>query len=77
MDIDHDRIATIADPIERAKAARSAQVQLQVAYEDERTELMAITGAAIREARQGGMSFAKIAVALDVTPGRVQQLEKA
>ncbi len=74
---DTDQIASIPDPKDRAVAARDAQLKLTVAYQDERKRLMDITSAAIKEMRDGGrgMSLAKIAVLLDVTPGRVQQLE--
>jgi ribosome-binding protein aMBF1 (putative translation factor) len=66
-----DQLRAIADPIERAQAARAVQAEKQAEHD----AVVVVVREAVREARQT-MSHAKIAAALGVTPSRVQQLEK-
>ena len=66
-----DQLRAIADPADRARAARAAQADL-AAQSD---ALVTVIREAVREMRQT-MTLAKVAAELGVTPGRVQQLEK-
>ena len=67
-----EQVRAIPDPAERARAARAAQGALEA----QRDEYAAIVREAVRELRAAGLSLAKVAAAVGVSSGRVQQLEK-
>jgi len=67
---DIDRIAAIADPVARARAAGEQQAQHQSAV----NRLAKIRRTAIAELRAQGLSYAQVGDSLGVTRGRIAQL---
>lgn len=68
---DVEALRAIPDPVERVRAVNAAIV----AANGVRRELASITRGTVQEMRKT-MSLAEVAVALGVSRGRVQQLEK-
>lgn len=73
MDDDMKRVAEIAAPVERAKAA----IDLMATYQGWVLEVSRIRREAIEEAQASGMTQAEIAKQLGVSRGRVGQLASA
>lgn len=70
---DMERVAGIAEPVDRAKAA----IDLMATYQGWVLELSRIRREAIEEAQASGMTQAEIATRLGVSRGRVGQLVSA
>lgn len=70
---DMERVAGIAEPVDRAKAA----IDLMATYQGWVLELSRIRREAIEEAQASGMTQAEIATRLGVSRGRVGQLASA
>ncbi|WP_261675283.1 sigma factor-like helix-turn-helix DNA-binding protein [Streptomyces lusitanus] len=73
MHDDMERVAGIAEPVDRAKAA----IDLMATYQGWVLELSRIRREAIEEAQASGMTQAEIATRLGVSRGRVGQLASA
>ncbi|MGW4739144.1 GntR family transcriptional regulator [Nocardia xishanensis] len=70
IDDDLSRLASVSDPIQRARIAG----ELVTAYQLRIAELGTIRQTAIEEAHQRGLAFAEIADMLGLSRGRISQL---